>query len=60
MQNLMSRNINNTKYKTLVMLAFGNILIKFGKNISNFFLYIYEYFCILKLLFKIWITISIV
>ena len=56
----MSRNINNTKYKTLVMLPFGNILIKFGKNISNFFLYIYEYFCILKLLFKIWITISIV
>lgn len=37
MQNLMSRNINNTKYKTLVMLPFGNILIKFGKNISNFF-----------------------
>lgn len=37
MQNLMSRNINNTKYKTLVMLPFGNIRIKFGKNISDFF-----------------------
>ena len=55
----MFRNIHNPKYKTLVMLPFGNILIKFDKNTSDFFLYIFEYFCILKL-FKNWITISII